>query len=408
MFLKLDSEKYPIKNYGDLVGRICGSSARYCVDIFQSIQLMSNVAVVILTNGQSLSQVAKGRGCYTVLIMVWAIAGMILGQIKSLKRFSFLANFSVWLIVFVVIMSMVLVANLPPNYTAAGGTNGVSPGPVITQAIIYNNGNAKFTDQLTACMNIVFAYGFALVFVEFMAEMKRPWDFWKGMLVAQIFIFVVYLTYGLFMYSQQGQFVVNPANQGIPDSQWAWQTVGNVFSMVASLIGAVLYGNIGVKIIYHTFCQRPLRLPSFESKYGRLIWIAAVIIYWIIGFVLAAAIPHVSDFVSLVGAVCTLQFSYTFPPLMMIIFNIRVGAAKGEEVYNPHADRTYWFDYRKYFSRWVRGYKDRWVLNTFNFVVFLASLATAVLGIYSSVLDLIQTFQEEGSASSFTCKSPVA
>lgn len=68
-FLKLDSEKYPIKNYGDLVGGICSSSTTYCVDIFQSIQLICDVAVIILTNGQSLSQVAKRRGCYTVLIM---------------------------------------------------------------------------------------------------------------------------------------------------------------------------------------------------------------------------------------------------------------------------------------------------------------------------------------------------
>lgn len=63
--------------------------------------------------------------------------------------------------------------------------------------------------------------------------------------------------------------------------------------MVAPLIGAVLYGNVGIKIIYQTFFQKFLKLPSFESKYGNLIWIAAVIIYWAIGFVLAAAIPYV-------------------------------------------------------------------------------------------------------------------
>lgn len=132
---------------------------------------------------------------------------------QIIKKILFLANFSVWLIVFVVAMSMVLVARLPPNYTAAIGIDRtLSPGPVVTQAIIYNSGNTWFTDQLTECMN---AYGFALVFVEFMEEMRRPWDFWKGMVAAQVFIFVVYLLYGLFMSSQQRQFVINPANQGI-------------------------------------------------------------------------------------------------------------------------------------------------------------------------------------------------
>ena len=52
MFLKLDSVQYPIKTYGDIVGRTCGSTTRYCIDLLQSVQLLCNVAVVILGNGQ--------------------------------------------------------------------------------------------------------------------------------------------------------------------------------------------------------------------------------------------------------------------------------------------------------------------------------------------------------------------
>jgi len=34
--------------------------------------------------------------------------------------------------------------------------------------------------QVTGIMNMVFAYGGAMIFPEIMAEMKRPMDFWKG------------------------------------------------------------------------------------------------------------------------------------------------------------------------------------------------------------------------------------
>lgn len=37
-----------------------------------------------------------------------------------------------------------------------------------------------------------------MIFPEMLAEMRRPWDFWKGMCCAQLLIFVAYLLYGAF------------------------------------------------------------------------------------------------------------------------------------------------------------------------------------------------------------------
>jgi len=62
---------------------------------------------------------------------------------------------------------------------------------------------------------------------------------------SQLFIYVIYMLYGLFMYGYQGQYVVNPSYLGI--SKYSLQTAGNVFAMVSVIIAAALYGNIGVK-----------------------------------------------------------------------------------------------------------------------------------------------------------------
>jgi hypothetical protein len=40
------------------------------------------------------------------------------------------------------------------------------------------------------------------------------YDFWKGLLIADIFIYVVYMIMGLVVYSNQGQYSFNPAYQG--------------------------------------------------------------------------------------------------------------------------------------------------------------------------------------------------
>ncbi|ODV76729.1 uncharacterized protein CANTADRAFT_86508 [Suhomyces tanzawaensis NRRL Y-17324] len=391
MYLSLDSDKYPLKSYGDLVGRVCGEKIRYAADLLQSLQLLCNVAVIVLGNGQGLSQVTKGKGCYTILILVWALAGMIVGQIRTLQKFGFLANFAIWLNVFVIIATMVSVAHMAPNYAA---NPGVPIGPVITKAVVSGSGTGQFSNQLVACMNIVYSYGGAIVFIEFMAEMRRPYDFWKGMILAQSFIFIVYLIYGLFVYSQLGQFVVNPANQGI--SGYAMQTVTNVFNFVSAVIAAALYGNIAIKVIFNTCIEKTFHVIALSVQ--RVIWTVSVVVYWALAFVIASAIPQFSALTSLVGAVCILQFTYTFPPLIKLIFDLRICDLEINQ-----GTSTSWFNMKRIFN----AYKPKFFLNTLHILFFLASLATAGLGIYSSAETLKESYSS-GATTSFTCKSPIA
>lgn len=45
--------------------------------------------------------------------------------------------------------------------------------------------------------------------------MKRPMDFLKAFSIAQALIFVIYVFYGLYVYSFQGQFTLAVAYQGV-------------------------------------------------------------------------------------------------------------------------------------------------------------------------------------------------
>lgn len=49
------------------------------------------------------------------------------------------------------------------------------------------------TPVANASPSAVYAYGGALMFVEFIAELKRPMDFFKAMICAQSFILFLYL-----------------------------------------------------------------------------------------------------------------------------------------------------------------------------------------------------------------------
>lgn len=86
-----------MKTYADCFFRVFGKWARHFVNIMQSLQLILTVAVLILSNGQSISQISKGSICFIVCLVIFMAAGMVVGQIRTLQRFSWLANVAIWI-----------------------------------------------------------------------------------------------------------------------------------------------------------------------------------------------------------------------------------------------------------------------------------------------------------------------
>jgi hypothetical protein len=99
----LDSDRFPMKTYADAFFRVFGSWARHIVNILQAIQLLLTVAVLILGNGQSISLISQGRLCFIVCLIIFMAAGMVVGQIRTLQRFGWLANFAVYINVLILI-----------------------------------------------------------------------------------------------------------------------------------------------------------------------------------------------------------------------------------------------------------------------------------------------------------------
>jgi amino acid permease len=109
-FLGLDSDRYPIRGYGDLYYRVFGPLSRHLINFSQALQLLLFVAVLILSNGQSISQISQGPSgdkgiCFVACLVIFMAAGFVLGQIRTLQRFSWVANAAVYinlLIMFIV------------------------------------------------------------------------------------------------------------------------------------------------------------------------------------------------------------------------------------------------------------------------------------------------------------------
>ncbi|KZP01571.1 hypothetical protein CALVIDRAFT_508168 [Calocera viscosa TUFC12733] len=400
LFCRLDSDRFPVRTYGDLAQTIYGPWARHMCTVLQSIQLIINVGTICLSNGQSLSQIVIGGGgqlCFSVCIVLWAIVGMIIGQIRTLKNFGWLANAAVYLNLLIIFISMGFFAHSPPNYAAAVASYGpvIASGPVSTAAFV----DQVLYNKVNGIMNMVFAYGGAMIFPEFMAEMRRPMDFWKGMCCAQALIFTCYMLYGVFVYAYQGQYTLAIAYQGV--STYAWQTVNNVIGLVSGIIAAGLYGNIAIKIAYINIVEQWFKGPPLISKNGHIIWAGMVLLYWSLAFIVGSAIPQVQTISGLVAAVCIMQFTYTFPPALVLGYQV---LADGYGHNQEGVVLAGSFSLRRGF---LAGNWKRKLFKLSNFLLFLASAALACLGMYGSGTAIAAVFQVS-AATSFGCASPVA
>lgn len=68
--------------------------------------------------------------------------------------------------------------------------------PITTSAWVPDT-TVGWYQQVTGVQLAVFAYGGAMIFTEFMSEMRRPRDFWKAALGAQMLCWLLYMFFGM-------------------------------------------------------------------------------------------------------------------------------------------------------------------------------------------------------------------
>ena len=102
IFIQMDSDRYPMKDYGDVGFRIFGAWCRHLFNVLQSFQFFMNVGLLCIGSGQSIAQMSKEGLCFIICVLVFAIAGCLIGQIRTLARFGWLASAAVFMNLFII------------------------------------------------------------------------------------------------------------------------------------------------------------------------------------------------------------------------------------------------------------------------------------------------------------------
>lgn len=226
-------------SYGDPFFRLFGKKSRHAINIAQSLQQFLTVAVLILGKTVNLTQLSKGKVCFSGMMCIVLLIGMLSGIIRSLTKIGWLSNAAVFINIANFLIIMIAAATYEPLYSAVTRSTLIKTiEPIVTFAgqppDQYQQQVPGFASQFNAVNTMVYAYAGALLFVAFLAEMRHPLDFWKGLFLAQAFICIVYLLFGIFVYSFWGQYSANNIVNVI--SPYGLQSAGNVLTMLTGFI----------------------------------------------------------------------------------------------------------------------------------------------------------------------------
>jgi hypothetical protein len=161
-----------------------------------------------------------------------------------------------------------------------------------------------------------------------------------------------------------------------------------------------MYFNIGMKTIYLEVFQQGFGFPPITTRKGKIAWYCLGPVYWILAFVVAAAVPNIGGIVSFVGALFMINFTYSFPGMLYLGHTIQKAAVLPGEGFNPYTRETIRMDQGT--SRWIRGFKKSWVISLPTTIYVIAGLACCGMGIWAAIEGLISVFGPGGTVA--TCK----
>jgi len=248
--------------------------------------------------------------------------------------------------------------------------------------------------------SIVYAYSGALLFVAFMSEMRRPADFWKGCLLAQGFICIVYVFFGAFVYTYLGQYSITNITQVV--SPHNLQVTTNALALITGYLAIFLYFNIGLKTVYIEVCQDIFNLPPITSRKGYYWWLGLGPLYWILALVIAVSVPDFTAITNLIGGLLSLNFTYSIPAIMFAAWAIQSGAALPGEGFDPSTGVTTRHDAGM--KRHMRGLVKNWYLSIPAIIFALCGLASSGMGCWSAIQSLKEVFGPGGTIqTSWSC-----
>ncbi|KAH7258747.1 hypothetical protein FSOLCH5_007671 [Fusarium solani] len=338
--------------------------------VMMMIQVIFVAASAIVTLSIALNTISSHATCTVVFIFVACAACFLLCLPRTTK---FVSNLGVPNAVSVLAASILVMISL-----------GIK-GPRQVDSIddwhrdIVVIGHPSFRDGLNACLKIVFAYAANLSFVGYMAEMKDPIkDFKFCLAFLEGSCITLYSAFAIIFYCLGAEYTTSPI-LGATSSTPAKAAYGVVLPAIYST--GLAYGHIGAKYIFVNVMRWMGAVHEVTSDTVRSwsVWLASVVGFWIIVFILSNAIPIFDSILSITSATTISWFTYGF-------------------------SAVFWFH-----MNWNNLFRDwkKICLTLLNAFLIIISLFLNAAGLWASITELLDLFNADDSSirGVFSCGS---
>ena len=295
---------YPqTSNYAEAGRLLLG---RFGYELFGAALVLELVMVVgshALTGSIALGALDDGKTCSIVFSAVSAVILLVLAIPPSFTEVAMLGYID-----FVSIVAAVSITIIATGIQTKDKFDGVTN----VDWSAYPKAGITFAEAFVAVSNIIFAFSFAIGQFSFMDEMHTPTDYMKSIWASGMIQIAIYTLTGALCYAFIGSAVLSPA----------LLSAGPLISKIAfgvALPVIFISGSINSTVALRYLHGRAFKnsvLRYIKTPKGWISWIAMVIVFTVIAWVIAEAIPIFSDLLSLASALFVSGFSFWIPAIM--------------------------------------------------------------------------------------------
>ncbi|KAF5334265.1 hypothetical protein D9611_014576 [Ephemerocybe angulata] len=344
----------------DAGGVVFGRIGREFLYLVYCILLVFITASALVGLSTALNAVSAHGTCTAVFIAVAAIAGFLVGSLRTLGKVSWIG----WAGIVSIVASIV-------TLTVGVGVQERPPlpapqeGPWDKDLKIF--GNPTFAQAMSAINIIVFSYGSTPIYFGIVSEMKEPRKYARMMVVSIKFITVLYLVIGSVVYFYCGQYIAQPA---LGSAGVVLKKVCYGIAIPGLLASLTIFVHVSGKNMFVRILAGSKHLQSNSITHWAT-WLGCTGAATIGGYIIASAIPIFGSLISLIGAIIC--------PLVCII---------------PYT-LMWWHDHWRYVPVGERTGRRVFVA-VVNAVFFVVGVFLMAGGTYGAVVDLVNTTAVNG------------
>ncbi|KAK2041189.1 transmembrane amino acid transporter [Colletotrichum somersetense] len=359
---------YPhVANYAEAGRLLFGRYGRVGYELFGAALVLELVMVVgshALTGSIALLDINGGHVCSIVFSVVSAIILLILAIPPSFTEVAILGYID-----FVSIVAAIGITVIATGVQANQAPGGLSA----VEWSAWPKEGVSFSEAFVAVSNIIFAFSFAIGQFSFMDEMHTPTDYMKSMWASGVIQIIIYTITGALCYAFIGPSVQSPAllSAGPLISKIAFGVAIPVIFISGSINSTVALRYI------HGRMYKNSHLKYINTPMGWASWIILVVVFTVIAWIIAEAIPIFSDLLSLASALFVSGFSFYIPAIMWFAI-----LCKG-----------------KWFAR------ENILISLGSILAFIVGAVVLVAGTYSTIVDIIDETSTGRAHKPFACRS---